>query len=514
VSPLSVVAFLAVLSGPPPAVVPTSVQLDVDRVADALGPRVRCRLELRVDAPVEGVRLYFPAQYELRRLRDEDDRPLTFRREGDELIVEGEGLLPGTTHVWSLLYRWTLGRPLLESAGAAALGPWYPAVPIEVRGPFEPGFVSHPSRVRIAVPPGLAAVSTGRLELEDEGRTFVWTATEPQPVHPLLIARLAMREYVAGDRELLLFLPEEHLELAHAVGEFALAATGFYARSFAPIDRPGLTLALVPLGQGHGGMTFPGLTLLSSSLLEDGFPSRILAHELGHHWWALGVGFPDLEDGWLREGLPTYSGLLFVEEREGADRLREELRHSHEIATRVPDIDPLSRGFDVPPEAVYPQNYHRAASVLHLLRLRLGRDAFLALLREFYLAHEGGNASAAAFRGFVEEAGRGRGMELEGFFRDWVERAELPEFEVTYAVGAAEAGAHPVRGVVRQGAAAVAVSALLRFVSDSGETWDLRVDLSGPATRFEAACPFDPAELVFDPDADILHRGAAITRQP
>lgn len=500
----------AVLAAATQAVVPTSVQLEVDRVEDALGPRVRCRLELRVDAPVESVRFYFPSQYELRLLRDESDRPIAFRREVDELIVDGDAL-PTGAHTWLLRYRWTLRLPLLDSPGAAALGPWYPAVPVQARGPFEPGFVPHPSRVRVTLPEGLAAVSTGRLELEDGGRTFVWTAEQPQPVHPLLIARLAMREYVAEERELRLFLPEEHVDRAHALGEYALAATGFYARTFAPIERADVTLALVPLGRGHGGMTFPGLTLVSASLLEEGFPSRILAHELGHHWWALGVGFPELEDGWLREGLPTYSGLLFLEEREGPGRLREELLNSHEIATRVADAPPLARGFDVPPEAVYPQNYHRAASVLHLMRLALGRDAFLALLREFYVSHQGGSASATAFRDFMERSARSRGVDLERLFRDWVERAELPRFEIAWAVEATPGG-HEVRGVVSQRDADVAVTALLRFSSEHGVTRDLRVQVSGPETPFAAVCAFAPSRLEFDPEADLLHRGVEITR--
>jgi hypothetical protein len=54
----------------------------------------------------------------------------------------------------------------------------------------------------------------------------------------------------------------------------------------------------------------------------------------------------------------------------------------------------------------------------------------------------------------------------------------------------------------------------LRFASETGETSDLRVEVSGPTTRFEAACRFAPADLQLDPDADILHRGVTIARQP
>jgi aminopeptidase N len=75
-----------------------------------------------------------------------------------------------------------------------------------------------------------------------------------------------------------------------------------------------------------------------------------------------------------------------------------------------------------------PNSYDKGAWVLHMLRRQLGDEMFFKSLRDYYKAHESGNASTEDLREAFEKAS---GKQLKGFFARWVYGSGHPIYRLT-----------------------------------------------------------------------------------
>lgn len=78
-----------------------------------------------------------------------------------------------------------------------------------------------------------------------------------------------------------------------------------------------------------------GLTLLPESYGETvaTHPEDLwlLAHELAHQWYAVGIQCKDWTDFWLNEGLATFMADAYLEHRYGKARYQQEIERSHSL---------------------------------------------------------------------------------------------------------------------------------------------------------------------------------------
>jgi aminopeptidase N len=74
-------------------------------------------------------------------------------------------------------------------------------------------------------------------------------------------------------------------------------------------------------------------------------------------------------------------------------------------------------------------SYQKGSWVLHMLRGRLGDDAFFKGLRAYYRAHEHATASTEDLRAALEKAS---GSNLKEFFARWVYEAGHPQYEISW----------------------------------------------------------------------------------
>ncbi|GAB3387250.1 M1 family metallopeptidase [Lysobacter fragariae] len=143
------------------------------------------------------------------------------------------------------------------------------------------------------------------------------------------------------------------------------------------------------------GQELAGFALLSEDygheVLADPQRSGLIAHEAAHQWWGNRVTCAGWEQFWLNEGVATFMAAAYLEHRFGRviyDAQVERWR------TRVERL--RAEGKDKPlvfPDWNHPSGddravvYQKGAYVLHLLRLRLGEDAFWAGLRDYTRTH-------------------------------------------------------------------------------------------------------------------------------
>src|SRR5262249_55462235 len=142
------------------------------------------------------------------------------------------------------------------------------------------------------------------------------------------------------------------------------------------------------------------------------------------------------------------SALLYHEHRDGAERLRSYLRHvaASAVLPSGGEPVPLARGSDLQSGPALLYATAKGAYVLHMLRQRIGDDAFFKLLRSWAGRRRFGRASTADFVAFATETA---GAEtLAGFFEQWVRGASVPDPSVQFSTSPAADGGQHVRGVV------------------------------------------------------------------
>ena len=142
---------------------------------------------------------------------------------------------------------------------------------------------------------------------------------------------------------------------------------------------------------------------------------------------SLEVTEADWDDVWLSEGFATYFTLLFREHAYGRDDFVDGLKSSAERVFAQYEQDPDYRivhdDLDDMSRVTSGATYQKGAWVLHMLRKRMGDEAFWSGIQRYYAAHLNGSATTDDFRSAMEQAA---GEDLEPFFRQWLYQGGNP----------------------------------------------------------------------------------------
>jgi aminopeptidase N len=244
----------------------------------------------------------------------------------------------------------------------------------------------------------------------------------------------------------------------------------------------------------------------------------VIVHEVAHQWFGNAVTESDWDDVWLSEGFATYFTLLFIEHAYGRDEFVAGL---HRAADRVrawyeenPDYRVVHDDLSDMRRVTSVATYQKGAWVLHMLRGRLGDDAFWAGIRAYYAAHMNGTATTEDFRGAMEEAS---GVDLEGFFRQWLFTGGNPRLEGWWDY---DPTARAVRIEINQTHAAGPVFDLplevgIHLDGEAVPAVVERVDVNARFHRFVVPVEREPSDVRLDPgtwtlfEADFGRRGGA-----
>jgi aminopeptidase N len=192
-----------------------------------------------------------------------------------------------------------------------------------------------------------------------------------------------------------------------------------------------------------GGMENTSATTLNQMVMHDeramldGSPDWLIAHELGHQWWGDLVTCKDWSHLWLNEGFATYCEVMWAEHKEGTDvrdyRLLEKSRSARSgPALKRPIVD---RQYSSPGSMFDSRAYPKGGWVLHMLRRRVGDDAFFQALQRYGTVYGYQTVETSDIRKSME---RLLGISLERFFYDWTERPGHPELTVKTTYDAAD----------------------------------------------------------------------------
>lgn len=157
---------------------------------------------------------------------------------------------------------------------------------------------------------------------------------------------------------------------------------------------------------------------------------NVVIHEIAHQWFGNAVTESDWDDVWLSEGFATYFTLLFREHAYGRDDFTDGLRQAAERVwawyDRNPDYRIVHDDLDDMARVTSVATYQKGAWVLHMLRERMGDEAFWRGVRLYYARHMNGTASTDDFMRAMEEAS---GTDHGAFFDQWLRQGGNPRFE-------------------------------------------------------------------------------------
>jgi aminopeptidase N len=132
---------------------------------------------------------------------------------------------------------------------------------------------------------------------------------------------------------------------------------------------------------------------------------------------------------WLNEGFASFAEVLWVEHHEGPAEGAFVLVHKGRAARDGGKARPVvDRRYPSPGSMFDARAYPKGAWVLHMLRRRLGEEAFWKAVQRYGKEHRFQSVETSDFRKTLEQE---TGRNLERFFYDWTERPGHPVLEIT-----------------------------------------------------------------------------------
>ncbi|MCC5920016.1 MAG: M1 family metallopeptidase [Cyclobacteriaceae bacterium] len=172
--------------------------------------------------------------------------------------------------------------------------------------------------------------------------------------------------------------------------------------------------------------------LVDKRTLIDENHDDIIAHELFHHWF----GNITTAESWsqlaLNEAFANYSEYLWKEHNKGKEEadfhLHEEWQqYLYESQTKTVDL--IRFEYEAHDDMFDSHSYAKGGVILHMLREKLGDDAFFSSLSHFLKKHEFKSVEAHDLRLAFEEV---TGLDLYEYFDQWFYASGHPELAIRY----------------------------------------------------------------------------------
>jgi aminopeptidase N len=302
------------------------------------------------------------------------------------------------------------------------------------------------SEIRVRVPKSFVAISNGELvntEADGDDKIYHWHQKE---VHPTYLMTLAVGDFAElrdewNGKPVTYYVEKgKEKEARLSMGKTPQMIEFFSQKFGYPYPYPKYAQVCVD-DFIFGGMENTSTTLLTDrcllderAALDNRGTESLVAHELAHQWFGDLVVIKHWSHAWLKEGMASYSEVLWTESEYGADdaayyRLNEARNYLDEDASRYrrPIVTHVYR------EAIelYDRHlYEKGACVYHMIRAELGDELFLKAIATFVNDNAHKTVETIDLLRSIEKT---TGRNLLFLFDQYVFRGGHPDYKVAYS---------------------------------------------------------------------------------
>ncbi len=391
-----------------------------------------------------------------------------------------------------------------------------------------PAFGSRiPSRTRVKVsgPPEYTYNSVGVLtsdETIDGQRVMTWESDHPVRFFNVVAAKWATDKRDGTE----IYYHPAHTYNIEEMSVALAAARKYYSEWFRPFPWATLKLsefpAMASYAQGFPtNITFSeGIGFLTKSDPKTNAAFLVTAHEAAHQWWGNLLTPAEGPGGnILSEGMSHFSTMLLIQQVKGE---RERMEFAKRIEERYGDARvadserPLTR-IDGSRNGDETATYDKGGWVFWMLHERMGREASFAAHRKFMLDFGDGpdypllEDYVAALRPFAPDS-----TAFDEYVQQWFFEVVAPRYRLADVTMTREGDEWRVAGKLKNegtGRMPIEIAAARgeRFPAASAAGEDAYVDArttvllaAGEEVSFSISAPFEPKEVVVDPDVRVL----------
>lgn len=280
----------------------------------------------------------------------------------------------------------------------------------------------------ILVPKGKQCIASGELiEIEErENRKlyrFDQTYETPAYTYGFVIGSFTEVHEQAGEVMLRYYSAELDKQKLQTVFRETPNIIKFFENK-TDIPYPQKTYSQVLIGSSYQEMS--GFSTFNPSyvkaVLRDSSEIHLTSHELAHQWWGNMITCKDYSHFWLNEAFAVYMASAFNEYKFGKEKYLADITLYKGIYDKL-----VERGADKP--LVFsgwkPTRdnrhvvYYKGAYVLHLLREKIGEQAFWEGIRTYSQSNYGRSVETKDFKMAMEKAAN---VDLDQFFYNWITR--------------------------------------------------------------------------------------------
>ena len=262
-----------------------------------------------------------------------------------------------------------------------------------------------------------------RHEVVGDELVTVWEATKPADGLILIANRYQVTERQFGDVTSYTYFLDDDEKLVETYQERTGAYLAMYDEMIGPYPYAKFATVENWFPTGYG---MPSWTLLGGTVLRLPFiPTTSFGHEIAHNWWGNSAFVDDTGGNWC-EGLTVYCADYHYKELESAAAAHEYRRNLlKDFAAYVHDDRDMSlREFKARHSgATRAIGYGKSMMVFHMVERSIGREAFLAALRDVWGSHPFQQLSWDDF--FAAFSNHG-GVDLSWMRDQWLDRTGAP----------------------------------------------------------------------------------------
>lgn len=293
----------------------------------------------------------------------------------------------------------------------------------------------HPSakasyRIQVSTDSQYYTLANGQLVSRRARATrTTWTYEQPEPTPTYLvtlqIGRYITRQVPGSTVSIRAVLParlQQQFERDFAAQPQMME---LFVRLFGPYPLAAGYTVLVADDNLEIPLEAQGISIFGANHCDgSGRSQRLIAHELAHQWFGNSVTVRRWSDIWLHEGFACYAEWLWSEHSGGPTTDQLAQRFHRLLADSPQDLLLADPG---PADMFDDRVYKRGAITVHLLRARLGDEAFFGLLRDWTSRYRHSNAGTDDF---IALAGRYCTESLQPLWQAWLYSTALPSLAI------------------------------------------------------------------------------------